>query len=553
MKIRSKIILITLPLIIAPVLLTMMVGILSARNGITLVAREFLSFKSMVLNNYMESQWTLLKENHLDTNALYVDLTKTSIGNFAATLTEGKESEKIFAIDRSAEIPFSTKEMALSEEDRDVLRAMVRDEITGWRELRIGETDLISEISFFEPFGWYVFVSVERQAFYGSIVLILYRTGLIFILSVIAAFILLVLFSSYLTRPLENVVQVIKSIIETNDLSARVTLRYRDETGRLGHYFNIMTGELDKAYEQMKKYAFQAVMSRHKERKIRNIFQKYVPKDVIDKFFSNPEGMLVGENRVLAVLFTDIRRFTSISEGMKPDELVESLNRYFGQMVEVISNHGGIVDKYIGDAIMAFFGAPVTHDDDALQSLRSALEMLERLKEFNLWQKAKGREPFEIGIGINYGEVTIGNIGSEKKMDYTVIGDMVNLASRLEGLTKVYREPLLISHPLYERVAGQVPCRLIDKVVVKGKTLEVNIYAARSRPGDREREAWDLHHKALELYYSRDFKGAQVLFEKVREILPDDVSSRLFIQRCSGYQLAPPEEDWTGAVEYDMK
>ncbi len=133
------------------------------------------------------------------------------------------------------------------------------------------------------------------------------------------------------------------------------------------------------------------------------------------------------------MLFSDIRGFTTISEGMSPDDLVSSLNRYFSGQVDIIMNRSGIVDKYIGDAIMAFFGAPVTHDDDALQAILAGIEMSEAVEDFNRQQKELGKPEFHIGVGINYGIVTVGNIGTDKKMDYTVIGDMVNLASRLEG------------------------------------------------------------------------------------------------------------------------
>ena len=259
-------------------------------------------------------------------------------------------------------------------------------------------------------------------------------------------------------------------------------VEYHDEIGGLAQTFNLMVGELEKAYGQIKSFAFKAVLAQKREQKIRNIFQKYVPKDVIDRFFKNPESMLVGENRILSILFSDIRSFTTISERMTPDELVDSLNRYFNVMVDIIMAKGGIVDKYIGDAIMAFFGAPVKHEDDALQSVMAGLEMEEALAGFNARQKAAGKPEFQIGVGINYGEVTVGNIGTEKKMDYTVIGDMVNLASRLEGLTKQYHQRLIISETLHEKVKDAVPCRLLDSVAVKGKERGREDLLRQARP-----------------------------------------------------------------------
>ena len=195
--------------------------------------------------------------------------------------------------------------------------------------------------------------------------------------------------------------------------------------------------------------------------------------------------MLVGENRILSVLFSDIRSFTSISEKMKPDDLVSELNDYFSVMVDIIMDRKGIVDKYIGDCIMAFFGAPKKHEDDALQSVLAGMDMLEALDGFNAGQEKRGKPPFHIGVGINYGVVTVGNMGTEKKMDYTVIGDAVNLASRLEGLTKHYHQPLIFSESLLSKVKDVMPWRFLDTVAVKGKKTGVKIFTAKKDPRRR--------------------------------------------------------------------
>jgi class 3 adenylate cyclase len=321
-------------------------------------------------------------------------------------------------------------------------------------------------------------------------------------------------------------------------------VEYKDEIGGLAQTFNLMVGELERAYGQIKGFAFKAVLAQKREQKIRNIFQKYVPNEVIDRFFQNPESMLVGENRDLSVLFSDIRSFTTISEGMAPDDLVESLNRYFNVMVDIIMNKGGIVDKYIGDAIMAFFGAPVKHEDDALKSVIAGLEMEAGLADFNARQKAAGKPQWQIGIGINFGEVTVGNIGTEKKMDYTVIGDMVNLASRLEGLTKQYHQRLIISETLQEKVKDTVPWRLLDYVAVKGKKEGVKIYSAKLKLEGTEREAWGMHNAAMDDYYGRRFGTAARKFEDVGRMLPDDFASTLLRDRCLLYEKDPPPENW---------
>jgi adenylate cyclase len=366
------------------------------------------------------------------------------------------------------------------------------------------------------------------------------------IIAIILGVVMVLVFAGYLTNPLTRVVQAMERIIATNDMSSRVEVEYNDETGRLAHTFNIMVGALERAYKQIKRYALGAAVAQKKEHKIRTMFQKFVPADVIDQFFANPEKMLVGENRVISILFSDIRSFTSISEQMMPDDLVSSLNRYFTVMVDIIAARDGTIDKYIGDAIMAFFGAPARHKNDALNSVLAGIEMTEALGDFNAHQRELGKPEFRIGVGINYGVVTVGNIGTDKKMDYTIIGDMVNLASRMEGLTKKYQQPLLISESLHQRVHEEVPCRLIDTVAVKGRAEGVKIYSAKKTLSEEENRAWTLHNTAMEHYYQRDFDQAIRYFRDVQKIFPEDYPSALLIDRCRQFKATPPPADWNG-------
>jgi class 3 adenylate cyclase len=231
---------------------------------------------------------------------------------------------------------------------------------------------------------------------------------------------------------------------------------------------------------------------------------------------------------------------------MAPDDLVNSLNRYFETQVDIVMGRKGIVDKYIGDAIMAFFGAPVAHDDDPLQAALAGIEMTEAVTGFNAKQREAGKPEFRIGVGIAWGLVTVGNIGTDKKMDYTVIGDMVNLASRLEGLTKIYHQPLLMSDTLWERVKDNVRTRLIDTVAVKGRTRGARIYTAKKVLDDNESRAWPLHDEAMERYYARDFAQAARLFGEVTALLPGDTASQEMIERSRRYENAPPPPEWDG-------
>lgn len=545
MSIRLKIVLIVLPLIITTLLLTGASSFFSATNAITGIAKEFLGFKAAEFQKYAESQWLLLVENNMTERPSMVAATQAAIESYAESIVRSA-TEVIFALDGQLEVAMQTAELTVEEGEREALQQIVESRTTDLITPRISGVERVAKGFYFEPFDWYILVSEQRDTFYSQINQITQRTGIILVLAIILGGIMILVFAGYLTNPLTRVAQAMEKIISTNDLSNRVQVEYNDETGKLAHTFNMMVGALETAYNQIKRFAFKAALAQKREHKIRNIFQKYVPADVIDEFFTNPEKMLIGENRVISILFSDIRSFTSISEKMMPDDLVNSLNRYFTVMVDIIMARHGIVDKYIGDAIMAFFGAPVRHKDDALQSVLAGIEMSEALGQFNAQQRELGKPEFRIGVGINYGVVTVGNIGTEKKMDYTIIGDMVNLASRMEGLTKKYHQPLLISESLHQKVKDEVDCRLIDTVAVKGKTKGVRIYTVKKRLSEEEKKAWTLHNTAMESYYRRDFDEAIGYFQNVQKIFPDDYASQLIIDRCRQFKVTPPPENWDG-------
>jgi class 3 adenylate cyclase/HAMP domain-containing protein len=499
----------------------------------------------MELEKYAASQWSLLVENNFTERPDYVTATKKAVEDYARGIIRS-DTELIFAIDQNGGLQMSTSEVTLKETEEVALADLAAQKRKELVNPKIAGFERVAMTFYFEPFDWFVLVTEDRNTFYRSVNQITVQSGIILGVSLSAALIMLLVLAQYLTRPLTKVVGTMKDIISTNDLSERVLVEYHDEIGTLAHTFNIMVGELEKAYNQIKNFAFKAVLAQKREAKIRNIFQKYVPNDVIDSFFANPEAMLVGENRVLSVLFSDIRSFTSISEQMMPDDLVNSLNRYFSVMVDIIMSHDGVVDKYIGDAIMAFFGAPVKHEDDALHSVLAGIEMTEALADFNRQQQEMEKPPFQIGVGINYGVVTVGNIGTDKKMDYTVIGDMVNLASRCEGLTKKYKQPIIITESLWSRVNEKLPCRELDKVAVKGKTKGVAIYTAKKSLTDDEKRAWDLHHTALDHYYGMEFETAGREFKEVQNILGNDSIAEMLEERCRLYALEPPPKDWDG-------
>ena len=551
MSIRLKIVLVVVPLIVVTLLLTGISSYFSASTGITRIAKDFLGFKAQELRNHAESQWSLLVENGLTGKTEMVAAAKAAVESYAKSLIR-RPTELIFAIGGDGTVAMGSTEVAIHSAEKAALVALAKVKSSDLVTLPIADKDRVAKGFWFEPFAWYVLVSEERAAFYGQANEIALRTAVILVAAIAVAVVLTLLLAGYLGRPITRVMTAMKDIISTSDLSERVVVEYNDEIGRLAQTFNHMVGQLEKAYEQIKGFAFKAVIARKREQKIKNIFQKYVPSDVIDRHIKNPESMLVGENRVLGVLFSDIRSFTTISESMKPDDLVNSLNRYFTVMVDIIMARNGTVDKYIGDAIMAFFGAPERHQDDAMSSVLAGIEMTDALRGFNEGQKAIHKPEFRIGVGINYGVVTIGNVGTDKKMTYTVIGEMVDLASRLEGLTKAYHQQLIISESLHTKVRDQLPCRLLDWVSssAKGKPGAVKIYTARQALEPREKEAWECHNAAMEEYRKRNFTRAVTLFKDVLGILPGDEAATLLMTRSALYAKSPPSADWEGVERH---
>lgn len=258
----------------------------------------------------------------------------------------------------------------------------------------------------------------------------------------------------------------------------------------------------------------------------------------------------VGKRKELSIMFSDIRGFTTLSEKTAPENVVSILNEYLGTMTDVIFEHGGTLDKFIGDAIMAFWGAPLDDQDHSLHAVRTAFKMIGALEKLNEKWHSNGISHLHIGIGINTGEVIVGNIGSEKRIDYTVIGDNVNLASRIEGLTKQYGVQCLIGGNTHVEIEKQIICRPVDIVQVKGKTLAEKIVEPLCEKGSaNEPSHADLANRfadAWELYYAGNFAKALESFTKLDEFTKGhDQPTKVYLGRCR-HLIDNPPHSWTG-------
>ncbi len=293
--------------------------------------------------------------------------------------------------------------------------------------------------------------------------------------------------------------------------------------------------------------------------RIRNIFSKYVPKEVVDRLLEKPELLsLGGEERVVTVLFADIVNFTVLAEKTEPGRLVALLNEYLGEMTSIVFSHGGIIDKYIGDSIMAEYGVPLPIPDHADRAVRTALAMQKRLGELRAAWMDRGYPEIDCCIGINTGSVIVGNMGSREILDYTVIGDSVNLASRLEGINRHYGTRILVSgFTLESTTPGAFKTRLVDIIKVKGKSEAVSIHEVcgdgSTVIGPDDTAYYGAYREGFEAYRSRRFDEAQERFKEALASRPGDLAAGAMIARIDGMKHEKPPEDWDGSFLFSVK
>jgi len=289
---------------------------------------------------------------------------------------------------------------------------------------------------------------------------------------------------------------------------------------------------------------------------LRHAFEHYLNPSVMEQMLRHPEQLkLGGEKRELTVLFSDIRGFTTLSERMTPEALVKFINSYLTPMTDIVFEEGGTLDKYIGDAVMAFWGAPVAQEDHALRACRSAIRMQEALEALKLQWRAQQLPDVDIGIGVNTGPMIVGNMGSDVRFDYTVMGDAVNLGSRLEGTNKEYGTRILLSEATWSQVKDQVIARRLGAVRVKGKRRPVRIYELRglgsAHPADAR--AIEAFEAAVDAFGERRFDEATALLEEVLGHWPDDPPSLRYLEQATALRNAPPEADWDGVYTATTK
>jgi adenylate cyclase len=324
---------------------------------------------------------------------------------------------------------------------------------------------------------------------------------------------------------------------------------------RLGLLLDLPFPMINQAFCFLAIMMYRVMFEQAQQRALKGALSQYLSPDVMEEVVRDPSAVkLGGEKREMTVLFSDIRGFTSFSETLDPERLVHFLNRYLTRMSDIIFEHEGTVDKYMGDAIMAFWGAPKAQPDHARLACQAALEMAEELERLNVELSAEGFPELQIGIGLNSGPMSVGNMGSERRFDYTVMGDAVNLGSRLEGLNKEYGTAIIASEATLEAAGAIGRTRFLDLVAVKGKREPTLIFEllppARAAASA---EALAAYERGLERYQQRNYLEALPHFAEAHRLAPDDGPIAVYLERCRELAESPPAPEWDGVYVMTRK
>lgn len=480
------------------------------------------------------------------------DIELDEMSNFLRSLKIGKNG-LAFIVNEKNEVVAFPDAARIVKEEQGKLRPVRVEELgqdsitaafkaylqTGRSKLAVesqGERYLASIREFPESFAarWKVAVLAPEDDFVGPAKAVIQVTALICLFILLVSIFMAVLLARAIANPINILTEETKKIRDFNFEDGSAIKTRIKEIQQMSHAVAAMRTGLQ-------------------------AFRRYVPAELVRQLIQTGEGAtLGGHKKELTVFFSDIAGFTTIAEQSEPEELMLHLSEYFDELTRILSEHHGTVDKYIGDGIMAFWGAPLPDDDHASRACQAALLCQARLKALNREWAAAGKPVFSTRIGISTGETVVGNVGSSERINYTVMGDNVNLASRLEGVTRLYDSQILVSQDTYAKVADEFWFRPVDLIAVKGKAAASTVYEllGKKEEGGEEGPLAELcreFSRGVEAYLSRDWSGAVAIFGSLRKNFPNDVPLELYFNRCRKYLQQPPGPDWRGVTYLKYK
>jgi class 3 adenylate cyclase len=539
MSVKAKLYLIVLPLMSVSIVLGVLFAYSVAASVLEDAATENLSQKAAWLQSYANDQALLLVDEGYFGDEYMREAAFAGIEKYADGLLQG-EAEIIAAFDDTRRLVFFAGNTG-RKKDAALLAGFNRKYVA----VRTPS----------EAFSLQIYTARERRDVLKPLDNLILAALFILLPALALAVIFLHVLSVAITKPIIKMKSVFDGY-SFNRLSKKskeypVIVPTGDETGALAASYNMMMAKFAAAEHELNMFARGKEAKKNIEEKRRNIFQLYTPNDVVRKVLNIPQDLLTGAKYNGAILYSGVRRIAPLSENLPPAKFVSLLNRYFVRMTAIVRKKTGVSFNIEGDALLAGWGVPESKAKDAVNAVHTALLMIHVMLKLNKENADLGLPPLEIGIGLDSGFVTAGNIASDNKINWTVMGGPVTLAVQLQKLTKEYKTAVLFTENIYKKVYTYFPCRFVDKVTLAGSQAGVSLFTARLKITGKEQEAWKHHRIAVKLFYARKFTEALVRFEQTLLKDPDDSISAIFISRCRRYMKSPPPPMWDGSTNYE--
>jgi class 3 adenylate cyclase len=540
MSVRAKLYLIVLPLMSVAIVLGVSFAYSVAASVLEDAATENLNQKAAWLQSYANDQALLLVDEGYFGDEYMREAAFAGIEKYADSLLQS-EAEIIAAFDDTRRLVFFAGN-ADRQKDAAQLAGFNRKYVTAHTPS--------------EAFLLQIYTARERRDILKSLDNLIVAAFLILISALILAVIFLHVLSGSIIKPIIKMKSVFDGY-SFNRLSQKirkypaVTIPAGDEMGALAASYNVMMAKFAAAEHELNMFARGKEAKKNIEEKRRNIFQLYTPNDVVRKVLNIPQDLLTSAKYNGAILYSGVRRIAPLSENLPPAKFVSLINRYFVRMTAIVRKKAGVNFNIEGDALLAGWGVPEPKTKDAVNAVHTALLMIHVMLKLNKENIDLGLPPLEIGIGLDSGFVTAGNIASDNKINWTVMGGPVTLAVQVQKLTKEYKTAVLFTENIYKKVYTYFPCRFVDKVTLAGSQAGVSLFTARLKITGKEQEAWKHHRTAVKLFYARKFTEALIQFEQTLLKDPEDSISAIFISRCRRYMKTPPPPMWDGSTNYE--